>query len=259
MPAGSFPQTAPTYGTYQWLQLRVGLYLRADLGMPNLETTANYEQWDAYQNGVVDHIIQSGVKEFYTPILAPGQKTPYPWSFLKVAGSITQASGTYNYALPADFGGWVGDFNSPANGGHRRIKVIYDGDMRASQSMEETDGDPEYVSVRAVAHSDMTADQTFELQFHPKPNTTDDIEFNYTVNPGLLTTTNLWPSGVRGHAETIAASCLAKAEQIIKGQVGPMQQMFERRLQASVMLDLQFQHDSQDFPNVFDLQAGRQD
>jgi hypothetical protein len=247
MPAqGTFPQTAPTYGTYQWLQLRVGLFLRNELGMPSLDTSANYETWDAYQTGVVDHVIQSGVRDFYFPVLAPGQKRPYAWSFLKAAGTVTQISGTYAYALPADFGGWVGDFTAAAAGATRRIKVIYEGDLRASQSMEEVSGDPEYVTVRAIAHTTLTADQTFELVFFPKPNSTSVLHYRYTTVPGLLTTTNKFPAGVVGHAETIAAACMAKAECVIKGAPGPMTQMYQQQLQASVMLDSGFAGNSKD-------------
>jgi len=250
---GTFPQTGPTYGTYQWLQMRVGLYLRDDLGEPGLQTTANYTNWDAYQTGVVDHIIQSGVREFYFPILAPGQKRPYPWSFLKAAGTITQVSGTDAYTLPADFGGWVGDFTAAEGDATRRLKVIYEGDVRASYGMENTDADPEYVAVRAIAHTTLTADQTFEVVFFPKPNSTNVLHYRYTYVPAILTTTNLYPSGVAGHAETIAASCLAKAEQIVKGQVGPMTQNYQQRLQASVMLDSGFAGASND--DLFDVKA----
>ena len=244
---GTFPQATIVYGTYQWLQLKLGIFLAKELG-----TTANFETNDSYQNGVIDHIIQSGVHDFYTPVLAPGQKRPYPWSFLKVAGSITQVISTSEYTLPAEFAGWVGDFTSAVGGANRRIKVIYEGDIRASQAMEDTDADPQYVCVRAKQHSTQTAAQTFEVSLFPTPDAGVDIKYRYTALPAVLTATNKYPAGVQGHAETIAAACLAKAESEIMNTVGPMNQLYMQRLQASVMLDSGFAAESQD-DDLFDM------
>lgn len=241
---GMVPQTAPTYGTYQWLQFKLGLFLAPDLG-----TTANYEGWDSYHLGLIDHVIQSGVREFYFPILAPGQKRPYAWSFLKKAATQAQEIGTVVYDLPADFGGWAGDFTHAPGGVAadtvRRLKVIHEGDLRASLSMEHTDAEPEYVCIRAKTAAS-TANQIFEFSVHPEPSTETIIHYRYTAVPILLSTTNLYPQGVDGHAETIAASCLAKAECLVRGTAGPMMQMYQQRLQASVLLDSSFAGDSDD-------------
>lgn len=249
---GTIPQTAPTYGTYQWLQFKLGMFLAKDLG-----TTANYESWDSYQLGLIDHIIQSGVNEFYFPVLAPGQKRPYAWSFLKKAGSEVQVIGQLEYALPADFGGWIGDFVHKTDGTEavRRLKVIHEADIRASQSMEDTDAEAEYVCIRANAAAS-TADQTFEYSLHPTPSTATTLYYRYTATPALLTATNLYPQGVQGHAETIAASCLAKAECLVRGTIGPMNQMYQQRLQASVLLDHSFAGDSDDDEVIEFAQSG---
>jgi len=242
---GTYPQTAPTYGTYQWLQLRVGVYLRTEIGGPDLGTNANYEQWDDFQIGIVDEVIQSGLRNFYFPTLAPGQKKPYAWSFLKKEGTITQTATDGFYDLPADFGGMVGDLTYDSDDGIRRIKLISEADLRASESMEDTDGNPKYAAVRAK-DATATAAQTYELMLFPVPTGTDDIRYRYTSLPGILTTTNLYPNGVAGHAETYAAACLACAEVMFKGTLGPMNQMYQQRLQASVMLDSTFLDPSND-------------
>jgi len=247
---GTYPQTAPTYGTYQWLQLRVGVYLRTEIGGPDLGTNANYEQWDDFQIGIVDEVIQSGMRNFYFPTLAPGQKKPYAWSFLKKEGTITLdgTGGDGFYDLPADFGGMVGDLTYESDDSLRRIKLISEADFRASESMEDTDGAPKYAAIRAK-DATATAAQTYELCLFPVPDAGVDSEvvrYRYTSLPGILTTTNLYPNGVAGHAETYAAACLACAEVMFKGQLGPMNQMYQQRLQASVMLDSTFLDPSND-------------
>jgi|TARA_R110000824_G_scaffold13979_3_gene60100 hypothetical protein len=243
MAKGTYPQTAPTYGTYQWLQLRVGLFLRDDL-----DTNANYEQWDSYQLGIVDEIIQSGVRDFYFPTLAPGQKKPHAWSFLKQAGSFTLGTAVDVEELPADFGGMIGDMTWEDADAERSIKLVSEAEVRESSAMEDTDGAPKYASIRAKTAT-ATAAQTYEVKLFPKPAAGQNLQvllYRYTSLPPLLSTTNLYPNGVVGHAETIAAACLACAELMYKGEEGPMSQMYQSRLQASVMLDSTFLDPSND-------------
>jgi hypothetical protein len=245
MARGTYPQTAPTYGTYQWLQLRVGLFLRNEL---DLGANANYEQWDAYQLGIVDEIIQSGVRNFYYPTLAPGQKKPYAWSFLKKEGTITLATDTGTYALTADFGGMIGDLTWDEAEDKRSIKLVSEAELRSSESMETTDGAPKYAAVRAEG-VDATAIQGYEVVLFPVPDlalNAKTLRYRYTSLPGLLTTTNLYPNGVAGHAETIVASCLSCAETMYKGMPGAMTKKYQARLQASVMLDSTFLDPSND-------------
>lgn len=247
MAKGTYPQTAPTYGTYQWLQLRVGVFLRNEL---DLGANANYEQWDSYQIGIIDEIIQSGVRNFYFPTLAPGQKKPYAWSFLKKEGTISvDGTGTEAfYDLPSDFGGMVGDLTFASASTFRRIKLISEADYRASEAMEDTDGVAKYAAIRAKTAAP-TAAQLYELMLFPVPTASEDgdvIRYRYTSLPGILTTTNLYPNGVQGHAETIAAACLSCAETMYRGTIGPMTQLYQQRLQASVMLDSTFLDPSSD-------------
>lgn len=238
-PRGTFPQTKPSYGSYQWLQLKLGLMLGSEL-----KTSPNYETWDTYQLDIIDHIIQSGVNEFYFPILAPGQKRPYAWSFLKKAATEAQVIGQVAYDLPSDFGGWVGGFTHAAANAVRRLTVVWEDDLRASLAMEDTDAEAEQVAIRPKTAASTSA-QAFEFVLHPTPSSTAVLHYRYTATPATLDETNKFPQGVQGHAETIAAACMAKAECLFR-QPGPMQQMFQQRLQASVLLDMSFAGDSPD-------------
>ena len=94
------------------------------------------------------------------------------------------------------------------------------------------------------------------MSLFPTPNDTIAINYRYTALPAILTAVNKYPAGVTSHAETIAASCLAKAEVEFQRTLGPMNQYYMQRLQASVMLDSGFAADSQD-DDLFDM-SGRE-
>lgn len=235
--AGTYPQTAPTRGTYQWLQLRVGTYLRKELGDPSLETNADASTWDPYQVGMVDEFIQSGLFQFYYPPLVPGQKIPYEWSFLKPEATIATANADFDYDLPSDFGGIAEDFVFTSGDGKKKPKRVSAEEIMALRGNGSETGTPEYVAVRPKS-SDGSAAQGFEVIVYPTPTEVETLRYRYVVEPPALTTANEYPLGTLAHAETIAASCLAAAETYWRGVMGPMRQYFLERLRASVMLDM---------------------
>lgn len=239
MPRGTYPNTAPTRGTYNWLRLRVGLYLRAELGSPDLGTDVNYDNWDSYQNGVVDEMVQSGLFQFYYPPTT-GQKVPYEWSFLKPEGTIATLNADFDYDLPADFGGIVQDFTYTTADATRKPKLVSPEELMAQRgAVAAATGPPKYIAIRPKTSTGSAA-QAFEAIVYPTPvtGTLPTLRYRYLVVPPLMTASATYPLGALSHAETIAASCLATAEVYWKGQMGPMRQYFMERLRASISIDM---------------------
>lgn len=239
MPRGTYPNTAPTRGTYDWLKLRVGLYLRSELSSPDLGTDCNYNTWDNYQLGIVDEMIQSGLFQFYYPP-STGQKVPYEWSFLKPEATIATLNNDFDYDLPSDFGGIVQDFTYTTADAVRKPKLVSPEDIMAHRgNVAAVTGPPKYIAIRPKTSTGSAA-QGFEAIVYPTPVTGSlpTLRYRYLVVPALMTSSATYPLGALSHAETIAASCLATAEVYWKGTMGPMRQYFMERLRASIAIDM---------------------
>ena len=216
----TWPTTNPARGTYQWLRLAVGQFLKYG---PDVST------WDHDQDQFVDYLVQNGVAEFYVP------PVDHEWSFLRVGGSITTSNTDYDYDLPADFGTIIDDVTYDVDGGQKRLKLISEHAMRAKQATDDATGSPTYITIRPKA-IDLTAVQGWEAVLYPTPDATLTIKYRYHAVPAVLTTSNLYPLGTNVHAETIKASCLACAECETSGP-GKMHERYMARLQASIAID----------------------
>lgn len=237
MAGGTYPVTAPTRGTYEWFQLRIGLFLRNELGEPSLGTNADPAIWDDYQVGVVDEIIQEGALQFYFPPLVMGQKIPYTWAFLMIEDTVATASSDFDYDLDADCGGIAEDFVFTSGDAKRKPKLVSAEEVMSMRGQAADTGTPEYIAIRPKT-STGSAVQTYEAIVYPTPTFIETLNYRFLKIPPLLTTTNNFPYGTVTHANTIAASCLSVAEALIRGTQGPMHQRFMQCLQASVMSDM---------------------
>lgn len=237
MAAGTYPVTAPTRGTYQWLQLRLGVFLRHELGEPSLDTNADSAVWDDYQVGVIDEIIQEGALQFYFPPLVMGQKIPHVWSFLMIEDTIATANGDFDYDLDSDCGGVAEDFVWTSGDTKRKPKLVSAEEIMSMRGQAADTGTPEYIAVRPKT-STGSAVQGYEIIVYPEPTAIETLNFRFLKVPPALTTADEFPYGTLAHANTIAASCLSVAEALFKGTMGAMHERFMQRLQASVMIDM---------------------
>ena len=121
----TWPITNPTRGTYQWLKLAVGRYLKYG---------SDVSLWDHEQDSTVDYVVQNGVNQFYNPPI------DHAWSFLMISGTITTSNTDYDYDMPSDFGTVLEDVTYDVNGAQTRLTVISDHAMRAKQASDNATG-----------------------------------------------------------------------------------------------------------------------
>ena len=229
--AETHANTAPTYGTYQWLQRTIG---------KELEYGPNYNSWSTDQTQNVDEFIQRGLQAFYSPPPMPSKEgftPPIKWSFLCPTASLTLVDGTATYTLPTDFSDMSGPVSFAVGNTRRSLTKVTEGEIRSQQSVNDKGGDPSVYCVRAKTTAS-TAEQTKEILVYPTPDagSAGSVTYRYTIVPAVLTTSAEFPYGGRQHAETIMASCRAI---MAEGQEAFSQayEVFLQRLVASRSVD----------------------
>lgn len=223
----TWPISSPVFGTYQWLQTSVGMYLGYGPA-PNA--------WDPEQDAIVDWVVQQGVGQFYNPPMMEGQAEPHIWSFLKISATLTLGSADYDYDLPTDFAGVIYDVTHQVGDAERRLKIVDEHTIRSLQAKNDQSAVSLYIAVRPKAVG-LTAEQTYEAIVYPTPDATYTLEYRYKQNHAPMTTTNLYPLGTRAHSQSLLFSCYAIAECYQSKTIGPMYQRFVQQLSASLAID----------------------
>lgn len=154
----------------------------------------------------------------------------------------------FDHELPADFGGLKGQVTYEDGEGNVPLQWINESAIRIMRSEQSIRKDePEYFAlVPKTVVAGTTSQQRFELTVWPAPDAVYDLHFAYTVmtdsisdDPSSNADDNNYPVGAMVHSETILASCLAVAEQMIDefNNPGKMQARFIERLAASISYD----------------------
>jgi hypothetical protein len=145
-----------------------------------------------------------------------------------------------NYDLPDDFGTIEGKFTFAEDAATMMnatgVDIVGEGLVRGKRQHSVADSFPRLAAVRCKAATGL-AGQRFEVLFWPVPDAAYTLTYRYTSIPGKLTAALPYPLGGALHAETVKASCMAAAEQAIKGERGVMFAQYIERLMASVSLD----------------------
>jgi hypothetical protein len=242
--ATNWPVLAPAESaldvTYTDLMRHVGQYL----GFGWDQT-----QWTRDQNGQADDLVQSGIRQFYSPPPLPSQmqglaetitSTPGPahqWTFLRLNQTTTTSPGNAMMTLPADFSGrFDGDITFAAGSQKVHIKLISDDRLRDLQAANTTEGPPQYVAIRSNSTIG-TARQTWEALLYPTPDQGYALNFRYITIPPRISPTNPYPLGGVLHAQTVLASCLAAAEARVHPDQTFYRTTFSTCLVASIQLD----------------------
>lgn len=152
------------------------------------------------------------------------------------------------YLLPTDFGGLRGSITFRDNSDEIPLRLVNESAIRRLRSDEPVKrGVPEYAAI-VPADTENTSEtaQLYKLSLWPYPDKVYDLFYTYTVYVNALSSDNYAiaddnhvPIGGAYHSETILASCLAIAEQIVDefNNPGKMQAKFTERLAASISYD----------------------
>lgn len=285
----TWPVSTYAYGSYEYLLREVCLLMHYG---------ADHEALNHDQFGLVDSLVQRGVRRFYTPPRVDGRRA-HEWSFLRPAttitttasydtgtiaiasGVVTLTSGTFPAAaasgeltvdgvtytvntrdsntqitlddtsvtvssgtsyvlgfpqldLPSDFAMFEGPITyRPGDSGlYGPIEMISEHTIRSRRQTSDYYARPQVCAYRPKS-LDPTAGTSYEILFWPTPDDAYVLDYRYKVNPGLLTTTNLYPYGGDPHAHTWVEAVLAEAEAHAEKQ-GVHAARFLECLQSSV-------------------------
>ena len=230
--------------TYQQIYAILGDYLSVGRTVPCA---------DAESDAQIVDCIASGLRMFYSPPPVGKEAAGHQWTFLNLVTSFTTVAGTNAYTMTDDFAQLSDDptYPAPSTGTLNppaiatRIGQLTDAEMRQSQAANPSKGAPLYCSQRAIASTDGTVGQRFELVLHPVPDAAYVITVPYVTQPNTISSSKPFPLGGGMHAETILQACLAVAEQRYDdGATKHHHERFLQLLEESIRLDREFQRDS---------------
>ena len=152
------------------------------------------------------------------------------------------------YTLATDFGGIRGSFTYRDGDGYMPLRLVNESAVRMLRSQESIrKGVPEYCAiVPTTTDNDSTNAQTYKLSLWPFPDKVYDLYYSYTVfvesptdNAASNADDNNVPTGGMMHGESMLASCLAVAEQMVDefNNPGKMAAAYQQRLAASISFD----------------------
>jgi hypothetical protein len=186
---------------------------------------------------LVDSKVQAGYQQFLSPPKLQGDAVAHIWGFLSPTAVLTLVAGDWDYDLPENFGGMLGEFNYAANLGRAPVPQGGEGQVLASRSRADLSDYPRIAAIRPKASAGL-AQQRFEVLVYPTPNGSYDWSYRYNVLMNKLTAANPYPLGGADHRNTLIESCLAAAETVNDAE-GVHTAAFLRNLQASVSRDRQ--------------------
>lgn len=222
------PYTAPTYGTYRWLCRGVGRYLGF---------SEDWNAWDHNQEQVVDEIIMSGLMGFYNPPPVEALYREYQWSFMTPAGRMQTDASERVYDLPEDLESFCGDITYEDDEMYPAIKLTSEERIRKMWYQSDITSYPQFAATRFKA-SDGSILQKQEILFHPVPDASYKLIFQYNVKPMMLSDSRPYPLGGTSFAEAIMASCMAKAEELKTGTQGPLFKLYLSKLASAIANDI---------------------
>jgi hypothetical protein len=193
--------------------------------------------WSATQAQQVKMVIETGLRKFYNPPTAPGDRTPWNWSFLRPVHQFEFVSGQYIYDLPDDFAMFSGPlvYAPGASAMYPSIDIISERQIMKRLQFNEASTRPRLAAYRPKAPIPGMGTR-FELLVWPTPDDSYEVTFRYQFNPGSLDEEIALPFGGQEHMQTVIEACLAAAEEST-GQPGIHTQLFMACLQASVARD----------------------
>lgn len=223
----------------QYVQLKgeVGEFLGYGRGPDN----GNDSLWNAAQISDIDFCVASGLRQFYFPPPAEGERGSYDWSFLKPTASCPFVSGATTVLLPDDFGGFEGPvtlLTTSTTAMPWKIEWRNEGSLREMYAVNPSmTGPPMFCAQMPLKGTTGTQGQRFQLLLFPAADQDYTLQFQYYIAPDYLSGAFPYAYGGAPHAETILESCLAIAEQRRDDATSVHTAKFKERLLASISMD----------------------
>ena len=193
--------------------------------------------WNHRQSEEIKLVLETALRNFYSPVVLPGEKYPHDWSFLRPSVPMSTVSGVYAYDLPDGFVSFIGRINyaSDSSAMYRPIEIIGVERIQLRLQRNEAAGRPSLAAYQIKA-PDPAVGTRYELLLWPVPDGSYDLSARMQINPHSLGEEAEFPLGGQQHAQTLIEACLAAADQY-QGTKGPHVAEFMQRLVASVGAD----------------------
>jgi hypothetical protein len=198
----------------------------------------NQATWNATQIQQVKMVLETGLRKFYTPPTAEGDRRPHSWSFLRPVHTFDFESGKYIYDLPDDFAMMVGPivYAPGSSTMYPSIDLVGERMLMKRLQFNEASTRPRLAAVRPKPPTPGMGTR-YELLVWPTPDDDYEVTFRYQFSPGMLDDETALPFGGQDHMQTLIEACLAAAEESSPTGPGVHSQLFAQLLQASVMRD----------------------
>lgn len=162
--------------------------------------------------------------------------TAYDWTFRRRFTTLSFASGSYIYELPADFGGLRTRPQFTAQTGYPPMEERAENEIMELRGYGENAGYPEYYSIVADQYTPETG-MRYQFKVWPTPNQTWTIYYSYYTMPAMMSNDTDVPMGSADTSECLRAYCLAAAEEESDEVAGTQNQVAQRELGKAIMLD----------------------
>ena len=180
----------------------------------------------------VDDCVQSGVRNFYWPMVMKGGE----WSFLKMEASIATEKDVNSYLLPDGMGNVSGQLHFAPSEQLRSVVIVPFGEIQMMRRREAF-GAPRFAAVVATNRFGGKG-QMKRLHLYPTPDKAYALSFRAEADCGRLDAeANPYPLGGAAYSEMVMESCLAVAEQRINDEAGIHTQKFNEFIQGAADRD----------------------
>jgi hypothetical protein len=200
------------------------------------------EAWSATETAIILDCVQSGLSRFYFPEPQFQNGVTYEWSFLKPLGTAPFPAGATVADLPDDYNSIEGPVTIQAVGvvsQPYKIWMVNPGIIEEKYSIYATQtGPPMFCAILPIKGTSPDKSQRMQLYLFPQADMDYILQFQYSINPNMLTTDAPYAYGGAQHAETIKESCLAVFEERYDDTPGgPHSMAFTKRMLASIGMD----------------------
>lgn len=198
------------------------------------------DEWDTEMESDIDAIIKSGERNFYQPLVQPGERSVHAWSFLNPILELEVEEDDDDIALPADFSAFVDPTLKWAPANNQLYEVTLTSTSEILRHRQLDDNSPSNMPVLAAVQplaSDQSGGQRFQIMLWPAAEEDGTLIGQYYANPYAISDDSPYPLGGQPHSECLLESCLAAAELHQNDDLGIHRTQFEKLLQSAIALD----------------------
>lgn len=191
--------------------------------------------WSTGQHEQIKEALRQGLRQFYSPPVLPGEKTPHAWSFLRPVCTLTTEDSKNTYDLPESFAHMIGPMTYvPGTAMYPPVIETSEHQIRIWQQATTATGQPTHVAIRPKPLDEAAGGTRYEALLWPTPDSVYALDYRCALNPDLLAAGNSFPFGGQPHAQTVLESCLAAAQVVSGAKSREHYERFLMCLQASI-------------------------